>query len=116
MIRFKHCLLAKEDISKHAGVTQEITLPNLWQGLYRGTPNSVCGLLKPLAVIVWIDSFFSGEPPPPPPLSYGVEKRRDHRNFVAGRQISVIPPLLTIITPGGGGGGGGEKVNPYDHS
>ena len=39
-----------------------------------------------------------------PPLSYGVEKRRDHRNM-CGR--SVIPPLLNTITRGGGGGGGG---------
>ena len=27
-------------------------------------------------------------------MSYGVEKRRDHRNCVGGRTISVIPPLL----------------------
>ena len=54
-------------------------------------------------------NFFSGEPPPPPPppLSYGAEKRRDHRNCVGVRQISVIPPLLSTITQGGGGGGGG---------
>ena len=48
-------------------------------------------------------------PPPPPPPSYSVEKRRDHRNCVGGRQISVIPPLLnTIIQVGGGGFTGGK--------
>ena len=36
-----------------------MALPNLWQALLprlfdRGAPNSVCGLLKPLAVILWI--------------------------------------------------------------
>ena len=48
-------------------------------------------------------NFFFGEPP----LSYSVEKRRDHRNCVGERQITVIPPLLSTITREGGGGGGG---------
>ena len=34
--------------------------------------------------------------------------RRDHRNCVGGRQISVISPLLNTITLGGGGGGSPE--------
>ena len=33
--------------------------------------------------------FLTGIPPP----SYGVEKRRDHRNCVGGRQIVTIPKL-----------------------
>ncbi len=45
--------------------------------------------------------------PPPPLLSYGAEKRRDHRNCVGVRQISVIQPLLSTITQAQGGGGGG---------
>ena len=49
--------------------------------------------------------FFSGEPS----QSYGAEKRRDHRNCVGERQISVIPPLLSTITLGGGGGFTGKK-------
>ena len=44
----------------------------------------------------------SGEPP----LSYGAEKRRDHRNLPSSHAISVIP---NTITQGGGGGGGGDS-------
>ena len=99
-----------EDISKNARVTKKkrhflICGKVTPRRLDRRAPNSVCGLLKLLAVIVWIDFFSSGKPPPPPPPppSYSVEKRRDHRNCVGGRQISVIPPLLNTITQGGGG-------------
>ena len=55
-----------------------------------------------VAVILDESKFFSGEPP----LSYGAEKRRDHRNLLYAHAISVIPSLLSTITKGGGGGGG----------
>ena len=50
----------------------------------------------------WCANFFPVNPPPPP-LSYGAEKRRDHRNLPYAHAISVIPPLLSTITQGGEG-------------
>ena len=84
---YRHLFLV--DISKHARVTQ--------RRLDRRAPKLVWGLLKHLAVILTSQNFF----PVNPPLSYGAEKRRDHRNCVGVQQISVIPPHLSTITKGG---------------
>ena len=48
-----------------------------------------------------------------PSQSYGVEKRRNHRNCMGNHAISVIPPLLNTITKGGGGGGGGGERGEF---
>ena len=102
---YRHLFLV--DISKHASVTQK------WHFLMFGRHNSKApwptrpqiGLrvAKARSCTISESKFFSGEPP----LSYSVEKRRDHRNCVGLRQISVIPPLLSTITQVGGGGSTG---------
>ena len=87
-----------------------MALPNLWQGLYPGAlTNSVCGLLKPLAVIVWIHI----PPPVNPPELCRLEEAGSQK--LHGRPLNFCDPASSNHHNSGkkrgGGGGGGESYD-----
>ncbi len=98
---YRHLFLV--DISKHASVTQKrhflICGKDNSKAPWPTRPQIGLRVAKALSCDTDESNFFLGEPP----LSYGAEKRRDHRNLPYAHAISVVPPLLASITKGGGG-------------
>ena len=112
---YRHLFLV--DISKHARSLKK------WHFLICGKDNSKAPWATRPQIGLWVakalscDTDESKKNSGEPPLSYGAEKRQDHRNVPYAHAISVIPPLLSTITQGrGGGGGGGSPEFFFDSS
>ena len=90
---YRHLFLV--DISKHARVTHFLICgKDNSKALWATRPQIGLRVAKARSCDTDESKKNYGEPPP----RVSVEKRRDHRKCVGGRQISVIPPLLSTIT------------------